>query len=888
MLEDWRFKKSPYVEYGGIHAYAGAPLRLQNESGETACLGSICVASPSAKEPLRKAQQTTLVRLADWVVADIVQLTRARRQRERRRMVELLAAAQEAANQKVSEEPVFQIIREMYPEAVVGLHSTKDDHIEIDGRLLSTADLSNGLWEDFDYIDDFISKANHNALPDDRVVRIICAPCESVSGLSTLAVGSKDFCRIFDDIDAWFIQSCAGIISQMWQKRLLAEVMIAKEKFLRGFSHQLRTPIHGILGSVELLAEEMKSMSLPETASHTMALLQASSEVDSSQAPKDYLNTIKRAGRDLISIINSMITLNRWADVAITERQYASHPLQELETELANEISKVISGDTRYNASVIFNHNLPADSSSIRTDLGLMRDSLLPLVINAIQSTTEGVVTISFTMKSKSKQLIIDVEDTGRGIPAADQQRIFELYEQVDDYSTGAGLGLTLSSKFAALLQGSVDLVCSDLGRGSHFRATFEGVESTTLEPSSPTLSSKCANLPKVFRHISPHAKPSTLSSYFAKFLVCHGFAPSEDEKEDAFVICDDASDTDEHRGALSNLPLNQVGICLVATPEGDHREARNTKNVIYIQGPFLTATMTKALLQADELSSAMKSGSAANAQISDDNASELHATNIKTTTNMVARNDATSAVEGTEKCMDMNDLDWAARKDSALAHSGSTTEEEELLRIEASAPSPTARPLTGDGPLPACRLEDQKTHLITNEPSTPGIESKDVPLAPLESHQTTTIFPSLATVTHPTALLVDDNSLNLRVMQMYCNKRKLPYVCAKDGNEAVSVFRRHQESALTTGAPIQLILMDLQMPVCDGVEATRQIRQIEEENSWDKSVLFIVTGQDSVADRRAAEAVGSQEYHVKPVSIKSLDGSLKKYFTAFSVGGGG
>ena len=77
-------------------------------------------------------------------------------------------------------------------------------------------------------------------------------------------------------------------------------------------------------------------------------------------------------------------------------------------------------------------------------------------------------------------------------------------------------------------------------------------------------------------------------------------------------------------------------------------------------------------------------------------------------------------------------------------------------------------------------------------------------------------------------------------------------------------------------------------MPVCDGVEATRQIRQIEEENSWDKSVLFIVTGQDSVADRRAAEAVGSQEYHVKPVSIKSLDGSLKKYFTAFSVGGGG
>lgn len=118
----------------------------------------------------------------------------------------------------------------------------------------------------------------------------------------------------------------------------------------------------------------------------------------------------------------------------------------------------------------------------------------------------------------------------------------------------------------------------------------------------------------------------------------------------------------------------------------------------------------------------------------------------------------------------------------------------------------------------------------------------------------------------------------------MYCRKRNLPYVCAKDGLEAVAIFHEHQLVAVNdkSKSPIQLILMDLQMPGCDGIEATRRIRLLEELEGWERSVLFIVTGQDSPADRKAADDAGSQEYHVKPVSINSLDGGLKKYFPSF------
>lgn len=66
MMEDWRFRESPYVESGGLKAYAGAPLRLQNESGECVALGSLCVASRTSQEPLTRLQQQTLARLADW------------------------------------------------------------------------------------------------------------------------------------------------------------------------------------------------------------------------------------------------------------------------------------------------------------------------------------------------------------------------------------------------------------------------------------------------------------------------------------------------------------------------------------------------------------------------------------------------------------------------------------------------------------------------------------------------------------------------------------------------------------------------------------------------------------------------------------------------------
>lgn len=859
MLEDWRFENSPYVEFGGLRAYAGAPLRLQNETGDTVCLGTICAASPSRREPLTKAQQTTLARLADWIVADIVQLTRTRRQRERRRMVDMLAAAQAETDDTVSEQPITHLLQKVYPGAVVSLQTCRAGHVDFEGRdpvLLS--DFCSHVWEDTDHLDDFIAKSNHLELPTDTVVRAIAVPCESVSGQSYLIVGSKDFRQVFDDIDAWFVETCAGIVSQMWHQRLLGEVMVAKEKFLRGFSHQLRTPVHGILGSVELLAEDIKARKLDSTVFKS---LQTSAIAKTDENYGVYLDTIKRAGRDLISIINSMITLNRWADVAITDRQYAACTTYELEAELVAGVQKLTSGDARYNASVFVNHNLPSDPCSFRTDIVLLRDSLLPVITNAIQSTPGGSVVISISICPDSKELIVDIEDTGNGIPVHDQERIFGLYEQVDAYSTGAGLGLTLASRFAALLKGSIELVSSKVGHGSHFRATFRELELKYPESARQCLPAimQSETIPRHFHAVPSKPNALSLSHLFARSLTCYGFVATNDIK-DALIILDYVDDPEQHCAMIAKLPSNKVVLCPVPFPDGERHFDTIPTNVVYVHGPFGARTLSAALDRAEKVISLFDQTVALGAK-----------------KNLV--------VLPKLSCKAINDRpqheDLAPRKMPALGL---------VADLGANQNSHVKDPMARISPfkqreLPTPPPEEIPDDFTFHSLTTPtNRDADEVQLPEMED-----LLTGHPPASHPTALLVDDNAVNLRVLQMYCKKRGLPYVCARDGLEAVSAFQSRQERATTQKdvPKIQLILMDLQMPHCDGIEATKRIRQLEKDNNWGKSVVFVVTGQDSTLDREAAHEADSQEYHVKPIGMKTLDMALKRHCPSFKVGTG-
>ncbi|KAH9864060.1 hypothetical protein J1614_009993 [Plenodomus biglobosus] len=822
MVEDWRFRESPHVEHGGLRAYAGVPLKFETEFGDHVVFGSLCVASNSEQERLTIAQQRSLARLADWVVADIVHSARSRRQRDRRRMLDVLAKAQKQCDDGENMEVAIpQLLREVYPSTTVSIHRAPDGQIVLEGgTVFRISDLEHGLWEDCDYFDSVIEERNHADMISPRVIRVISTQCASQRMPTFLIVGSKDFRLVFDDVDSWFVHMCATTLCRFWQGKALKEAMTAKENFLRGITHQLRTPIHGILGSVELLTEELKSRNVVGTAGSSPDVSPNAEQVD----PYIYIKTIQTSARELITTINSLIKLNQWADIAQAERVVALHTISDIETELLNETILALPDDLSTRPSIIFQHNFPPNLDMIALDLRLFLDSIQPLVVNAAQNSAGGVVAVTISLTEDHQSLVVDVEDNGRGIATSDYERIFDAYEKVDMRTMDSGLGLTLACKSATLLDGHITLVSSFPCQGSHFRATFADPICASSFPPSTQLKDNLVQLPSTYHRFSCHTRTTPLGHYFGKYLANKGY--SEAPKPDgSFLILDYTPDLAQLYSHLSGMSISQVAICLV--PESAYfldfgaERIRRQSNVVYVQGPFIPSTLDEALELADSIlaefgSTTLASGSCAFGGVALNSPFQLPTPNM----------------DGSPELGQHRPSIFPQNVQTELAQSVQN------LHIEA-IPPPLIRTPTRSG--------------------------------------------------KPLTLLVDDNAINLRLLEMYCNRRNIPYRTATDGQKAVKIFSEsldlptvESEPLLRQGVltqPFELILMDLQMPICDGIDATQQIRSLEKDRKLDRSVLFIVTGQDSPSDRLNADKAGADGYLVKPVGPKVLDQWIKHWF---------
>jgi signal transduction histidine kinase len=849
MSEDWRFRESPHVEVGGLRAYAGAPLRFETEFGEHVAFGSLCVASNSVQEPLSKEQQRSLARLADWIVADIVHAHRARRQRERRQMLDRLHQMTKLLDKDINLElAVKDMLHEVYPGSLIKIMQAQDDVLDVgDGTKVRTADIEHGLWEDSDYFEYLIENLNHQEPVAHRSIRTVTSQCASQRIPTYLVVGTRDFRDVYDDIDAWFVQMCAASLCRYWQDRALKEALRAKETFLRGITHQLRTPIHGILGSVELLTEELKSRNVVTVTAESTPDATPSDEQLSALDPYAYIKTIRSSAKELISTVNSLIKLNQWADVAEAQRIIAVHTIEEIEVALLNELTLFLPDDVTLRPSLIVNHRLPERCDTISLDLRLFVDCIQPLLQNAIQNTAGGVVVVSITVPEDYSSMSVDIVDNGCGIRPENQGRIFDAYEKVDFHTTDAGLGLTLAGKLATLMNGCVTLVSSEIGKGSHFRVFFN--EPTCASSISP-VRRKYEHLPPVFNRLPADDLTSLLGNNFAEYLIGLGYTESKSPSESLLTL-DYTRDLRQLYNATKQVGDDQVAICLV--PENDmvinfagQRFLRD-RNVIYMKGPFTSRSIEDILAEADAVFAEQAAAKAAQPVLPDGGIS------------LEPTPPATPACNAPEDTPDFTAPD--------LIHRGSIFPKE-LVEDELTR-SISALRLAQQQPVPPPRVYDK-----------------------------------------PMTLLVDDNAVNLRLLEMYCKRRNIPYRTAKDGSEAVKLFIEHGTPADYTPTPsrthpwlfaegnpamtsppppslrpFDLVLMDLQMPVCDGISATSQIRALEDTYHWKKSVVFMVTGQDSPRDRLAAQEAGSDGYLVKPVGPKILDRGIKQWFPDAEIG---
>jgi two-component system, sensor histidine kinase len=220
----------------------------------------------------------------------------------------------------------------------------------------------------------------------------------------------------------------------------------AKSNFLGVISHELRTPMNGVLGAAQLL--EMARLPAPA---------------------RDYVEIIRNSGEGLLSLLNDLL------DATKIEAGKLDLDLQAVE--LA-DIERTVIGPFEAQAGAkglafsVNMHDVPAVVRADRLRLGQIVHNLLS---NAIKFTEAGAVTLDISARlldAGQAELRFVVTDTGAGIGAEDLSRLFQPFTQVDASSTrrfgGTGLGLTIARRIARQMGGDVT-VTSEPARGSAF-----------------------------------------------------------------------------------------------------------------------------------------------------------------------------------------------------------------------------------------------------------------------------------------------------------------------------------------------------------------------------------------------------------------------------------
>ncbi|KAF1833791.1 hypothetical protein BDW02DRAFT_551737 [Decorospora gaudefroyi] len=117
--------------------------------------------------------------------------------------------------------------------------------------------------------------------------------------------------------------------------------------------------------------------------------------------------------------------------------------------------------------------------------------------------------------------------------------------------------------------------------------------------------------------------------------------------------------------------------------------------------------------------------------------------------------------------------------------------------------------------------------------------------------------------------LVVDDNAINRRLLSVFMKKRKLAYAEAKDGKEALEMYRDASEQ-------FDIILMDISMPIMDGMTSTRLIREHENKHNLKPAHIIVLTGLASASAKLEAWTSGVDDFLTKPVDFNKLEDLMK------------
>lgn len=249
------------------------------------------------------------------------------------------------------------------------------------------------------------------------------------------------------------IQAIKDREQELEEARLLAEKAELKQSFLANMSHEIRTPLNAIVGFSNILA------------------------LDDGVSPEErleYIGSINKNSDLLLKLINDILELSR------IESGYMSFEYEKcFVSELVDSI--YMTHQMLISEQLEFIKELDAVQVEVMVDKGRLTQVITNFLNNASKFTKTGYIKLGYHYLSESDRVAIYVEDTGRGIELSEQKMIFSRFYKQDEFSQGAGLGLSICQVIVEKLRGKIEL-WSEPGKGSRFTVVLPVVKATSYK----------------------------------------------------------------------------------------------------------------------------------------------------------------------------------------------------------------------------------------------------------------------------------------------------------------------------------------------------------------------------------------------------------------------
>ncbi|OCX53702.1 hypothetical protein BEL04_05250 [Mucilaginibacter sp. PPCGB 2223] len=656
-----------------------------------------------------------------------------------------------------------------------------------------------------------------------------------------------------------------------------------KSEFLANMSHELRTPLNSILVLARILKDN-------KTANLTEDQIK-------------YSSVIFNAGNDLLTLINDILDLSKIESgklEMVNEKVKVSDILKDIEmlfTEVA--ASKKITFTTHKDV------NTP---EYVLTDNTRAQQVIKNLLSNAFKFTPEnGSVNVNAGVDKTGKNLLLTIKDTGIGIPYDKQKLIFEAFQQADGSTSrkygGTGLGLSISRELAHLLGGSITLKSAP-GEGSEFTLVLpvEGTVFKTAEGEPPEVGKLIAQADELpsFQLQSPLKIENIRKGRTEPLVVI-----VEDDKNFANILQDYSKqhgyksilvhDGDEAFATIKqNLP--DAVILDIMLPGKDGWEILKE-----VKADGETAAIPVHLMSAGDAAAnkVRKSGAISflkkpiNADVLDNLFKDMVAKTGRAFKQILLIEDHQMQSQALKELMEKQNIAVDQAFDGETAFGMILENEYQCVILDLNLPDISGLDLLDKikeidrfAELPVIintAMELDKTSVnrlmqyanamvVKNNKSSERLIDEvnlflnkinsmaDHPYQGKAAAKVKSYSGDRQMLKNKKILVVDDDMRNIFALSSALESYDMKVEIANDGQEALTKLDEIED--------IDLVLMDIMMPVMDGYEAMRQIRK---QVKYTKLPVIALTAKAMKEDREKCIDAGANDYITKPVDIDRL-----------------